>query len=212
MMSLTCANCGANETPGGLFCRSCGAELQRAPTVPETRRETVTALAAPVASDPRTEIARAVAYKIAQLNNNPKDLKKLAEDILPELEKFLESPAEKRLRRMREGVVMTAIGLGGMLFFLLLGVFADEKVTPVAAVGLTLLLIGLGFIANGKWFTVNKLETPAEHQMPDAVHDFLARPAYETAPPAYQLSVTEHTTHRLAAQSTPQSKAQTNHL
>ena len=37
-----------------------------------------------------------------------KDLEHVAEDVLPQMEKFLESPEEKRLRRVRAGVITAA--------------------------------------------------------------------------------------------------------
>lgn len=213
MMSVTCVNCGVNENHGGLFCRSCGAELQRAVApLPETRRETVTAFASPpLVLDARSEIARAVAYKITQLDNNPKDLKKLAEDVLPELEKFLESPAEKRLRRMRAGIITAATGLGLTLFFLMMGAIITDVMTPVAAIGVMLFFIGVGLFINGKWLTVNKLEQPALNQMPDAVSEFLNRP-YEGVTPVYPVSVTENTTHRLGVPQPLAAKVNTNRL
>ncbi len=55
----------------------------------------------------RDHISRAVADKIRETQSLD-DLKKVAEEVLPEIEKFLESPAEKRLRRIRMGVVFAA--------------------------------------------------------------------------------------------------------
>jgi hypothetical protein len=49
--------------------------------------------------------------KIAQLESAD-DLKEVAEDVLPQIEKFLESPEERRLRRVRAGVIVAAVGLG----------------------------------------------------------------------------------------------------
>src|SRR4030095_12123990 len=59
----------------------------------------------------RDEIGRAVAEKIRQ-TSTAKELHKVAEDVLPEIEKFLESPDERRLRRFRAGVIVACIGLG----------------------------------------------------------------------------------------------------
>ena len=46
----------------------------------------------------REEIGRAVAARIREVSD-ARELKKVAEDVLPEIEKFLESPEEKRMRR-----------------------------------------------------------------------------------------------------------------
>jgi hypothetical protein len=42
----------------------------------------------------REQISQAMAEKIRQME--PDDLKRVAEDVLPQIEKFLESPEEKR--------------------------------------------------------------------------------------------------------------------
>ena len=61
----------------------------------------------------REEIGRAMADKIREFESS-KDLKRIAEDVLPELEKFLESPAEKRLRRIRNGYMVACYRSGGI--------------------------------------------------------------------------------------------------
>ena len=61
----------------------------------------------------------AVADQIRQMKT-VKELEKMAEDVLPPLEKFLESPEEKRLRRIRAGVITAAVGLGASIVCLLL--------------------------------------------------------------------------------------------
>lgn len=53
----------------------------------------------------------AVADKIRQMSS-AKDLERVAEDVLPPFEKFIESPEEKRLRRIRAGVITAAVGFG----------------------------------------------------------------------------------------------------
>src|SRR6476661_3994212 len=96
---MFCPSCGANEDQPIQFCRSCGVSFR-----PAVDAVTSSAMSA------REEIGRAIAEKIREFESS-KDLKRIAEDVLPELEKFLESPAEKRLRRIRNGVMVACIGL-----------------------------------------------------------------------------------------------------
>src|SRR5689334_21888116 len=109
---MFCPSCGAEEKSRTQFCRGCGAELRlvRA-ALQQPEASSLTAITA------REEITRAIAGKIKEIEDAD-DLKKVAEDVLPQIEKFLESPQERRLRRMRAGVVTSAIGLGSALFFL----------------------------------------------------------------------------------------------
>jgi hypothetical protein len=81
----------------------------------------------------------------------------VAEDVLPEIEKFLESPAEKRLRRVRSGVVVASIGLGAAIAFSIAAVLMnDTGVFFVAGLGMVTLFIGLSLILNALLFTVPK--------------------------------------------------------
>jgi hypothetical protein len=148
----------------------------------------------------RDEIARAFAYKISQLDS-AKELGKVTEDVLPELEKFLETPANRRLRRMRAGVITAMIGLGATFFFALLGSMpGNHEVFFAVGLGVTLFLIGLGMVINAKWFTLLP-EHEQTRQIPDAVQTFLNTPVQQTNElPPYRppvSSVVEHTTHRL---------------
>lgn len=93
---MFCPSCGSNEQTSQ-FCRACGTDLRTVRTSLE-RPDSITASAVSA----REDIGRAVAEKIRQVED-AHELKKVAEDVLPQIEKFLESPDEKRLRRMREG-------------------------------------------------------------------------------------------------------------
>ncbi|MBX7221149.1 MAG: hypothetical protein K1Y36_14470 [Blastocatellia bacterium] len=104
------------------------------------------------AATARDEIGRAVAAKIREINHVD-DLKSLAEDVLPELEKFLESPEERRLRRFRVGTMMALIGMGATLFLLFLGVAVGENKIPWP-IGIVPFFIGIGIILNGLFFTL----------------------------------------------------------
>ena len=100
-----------------------------------------------------------MAEKIREVDDS-RDLKRVAEDVLPQIEKFLESPEEKRLRRMRAGVITAASGLGASVVALLLltvSSFKDPDAIPwlvfFVGLGLVTVLIGLGLIVNGRLLT-----------------------------------------------------------
>jgi O-antigen/teichoic acid export membrane protein len=86
---------------------------------------------------------------------------------LPEIEEFLESPEEKRLRRIRAGVVMGSIGLGASLLLFLLSLPQHDFI-PFIGLGVVLFLIGLGMVINGLAFTVprKKLVDRSEEASP----------------------------------------------
>src|SRR5882762_397777 len=110
---MYCPTCGSEERQISQYCRACGTDLGVVRRGLE-RPDTITASAVSA----REQITRVMAEKIRQMES-ANDLKEVAEDVLPEIEKFLESPEEKRLRRVRNGVVSAAIGLGGgVLIFL----------------------------------------------------------------------------------------------
>src|SRR6185369_3315944 len=103
---MFCPSCGSEERQASQYCRACGTDL-RVVRVSLERPDTITASAVTA----REEISRAVAQKIREVQD-AHELKKIAEDVLPEIEKFLESPEEKKLRRIRAGVIVAASGLG----------------------------------------------------------------------------------------------------
>jgi hypothetical protein len=151
----------------------------------------------------------AVADKIRQMET-AKDLKKVAEDVLPRFEKFLESPAERRLRRVRAGVISAAIGLGWTIVSTI-AVLNKEAEVAVIAPGMVLFFIGLGIIINGLWFSVLGKQLPGDSN--DALSQKLldsdgSRPyeapqvrasTNELGPHARTpgSSITDHTTHHL---------------
>src|SRR5215472_4867113 len=103
---MFCPSCGSEERQASQFCRACGTDLGPVRTSLE-RPDSVTASAVSA----REEIGRAVAEKIREVED-AHELKRVAEDVLPKIEKFLESYEEKRLRRMRAGVIVSSIGFG----------------------------------------------------------------------------------------------------
>lgn len=195
---MFCPSCGLEERQLSQFCRGCGTDL-RAVRAGLERPDAVTNSAATA----RDEIGRAIAAKIGELRTSV-ELKTVAEDVLPQIEKFLESPEEKRLRRMRTGVITSSIGLGLMLMFLLMAIFTAkvEMLVPIC-VGLVPFFVGLGIIINGRSLTVQKGSASSQETLSQNALDQL--PASATTnqrelPPLSNppVSIIEHTTHRLS--------------
>ena len=104
----------------------------------------------------RDEIGRAIAAKIRE-SQSAEELAVVAENVLPEVEKFLESPEEKRMRRMRTGTIVACVGIGTAIGISLVSlVMKDENVIFLAALGLVCFFIGLAFILNGLFLTIPK--------------------------------------------------------
>ena len=202
---MYCPSCGSEERQLSQFCRACGTDLRIVRNSLENPDViTQSAISA------REHIGMAVADKIRQLST-AKDLERIAEDVLPQFEKFLESPEERRLRRIRAGVITAAIGLGASLVVFLM---AMDKIAvfPFMTPALVTFLVGIGVIINGLMFTVPRKTLPGDvndalsQSMLDAT---LNRTPHEIAapgsltnelPPARKrqaASVTEHTTPHL---------------
>lgn len=188
---MFCPSCGTEERQPSQFCRACGSDMRMVRTAIQ-QPDSITASAITA----RDEIGRAIAAKIHQVQD-ARELKEIAEDVLPEIEKFLESPEERRLRRLRAGTITAAIGLGATFFLLLMSSMTHEKEMPWPA-GLVLFFIGVGILVNGLYFTVPKKQVPdfrEEGQTQNTLDQMRAsvRPVNtaEMLPPA---SVTENTT------------------
>src|SRR5260221_1979656 len=120
---MFCPSWGPEERRGSQYCRAWGTDL-RPVRISLERPDSVTASAVSARSD----IGRAVADRIREVED-AHELKKVAEDVLPQIEKFLESYEEKRLRRMRAGVVVSSIGVGfTVLMFLMTSVAQPSDV------------------------------------------------------------------------------------
>jgi hypothetical protein len=162
----------------------------------------------------REQISQALADKIRQMET-AKDLERVAEDVLPQLEKFLESPEEKRLRRVRAGVITGLVGLGVALVIFLASLEAHDLI-PFIAVGLIAFFIGLGMVINGLAFTVPRKtladrsdEARSQRELESVMQN--ASPVNQLLPLSQSTndlpssteriagrpSVTEHTTHQL---------------
>jgi len=164
---MFCPNCGLQENHSNQFCRACGSNLNVVRSAVE-RPDSITASAVSA----RDEIGRAIAFKIREAKS-PDELATIAEDVLPEIEKFLESPEEKRLRRLRNGTMVALIGLGAAIAFAIAAVLMhDAGVFFVAGLGIVTLFIGLSLIFNALLFTVpkkacrtNRLTRPASAKL-----------------------------------------------
>jgi hypothetical protein len=194
---MFCPNCGSEDRQSSQYCRACGVDIKavrQAIEKPESVMASITSA--------REEIGRALAARIREVED-ARDLK-VIEDVLPQIEKFFETPEERRLRRIRAGVVTAMCGLGATLFFFLLGM-KEEDLIFMAMAGVATFLIGLGIVLNGLLFTVPKSQ--ALQRSLDAAGEDTGRflkPAdtREELPTVRQVSmpvssVTEHTTHRL---------------
>jgi hypothetical protein len=197
---MFCPSCGSEERQVSQFCRACGADL-RAVRATLERPDSITASAVSA----RNEIGRAIADRIRELESGS-DLAKVAEEVLPQIEKFLESPQQRRLRGIRGGVVTSAVGLGVTLFFLVWGL-NEKDMFFLLGLGITAFLIGLGLIVNALLFTVPKGHVPdystdiRRRDLIEGASDrvSLVKSQLSTADPLTPPpSVTEQTTHHLA--------------
>jgi hypothetical protein len=185
---MHCPNCGSNQP--GQYCRACGTDLRPLRAALE-KPDTITASAISA----RDEIGRAVADKIREMKST-KELSKVVEEILPQIAEFLETPEEKRLRRIRAGVLTAAIGLGAAAGFFGIGLATGKAgLLFPAGLGLTTFLIGLGLMINGWLFTVPQKHEQEQPAMPGSATDPLLTPTDSER--KFSSSITEHTTHQL---------------
>src|SRR5215211_286093 len=123
---MYCPSCGSDERQLSQFCRACGTDLR----VVRNSLEHPDAITASAVSA-REHIGMAIADQIRQMKS-AKELERMAEDVLPPLEKFLESPEEKRLRRIRAGVITSAVGLGASIVVIILAMDKVDLLPLVA--------------------------------------------------------------------------------
>ncbi|HMQ04624.1 MAG TPA: zinc ribbon domain-containing protein [Pyrinomonadaceae bacterium] len=194
---MFCPSCGLEDKQANQYCRSCGADLQPVRTAllrPDRITESATAA--------RDEIGRAIAAKVRE-TRTAAELSTVVEEVLPEIEKFLESPEEKRLRRMRVGTILSSIGLGAAIGISIVSQFmGDRDVIFLAALGIVCFFLGLGFVINGVLLTVPGKSLPDAAAHTDREQEFDAEgfaPAELDPADAKSLfpSVTEHTTRSL---------------
>lgn len=190
---MFCPGCGLEDKNSNQYCRACGTDLRPVRYALE-KPDNITASAVSA----RGEIGRAIAEKIREAQSG-RDLVLFAEDVLPQIEKFLESPAEKRLRRVRTGTLLSLIGLGEAIAFLLLGILVDAGILPIAGFGLVTFFIGLSFIINGLLFTVPKKQLSDKSSDAEIQRELDAETSELVLPESNQVfsSVTEETTRHL---------------
>src|SRR6267142_2419926 len=117
---MYCPNCGIKEDQPIQFCRTCGTDLR-------VIRGSLEAPEQPSASSiaARDEVARLVAAKVQegkwwQFGAMVPEVERLFESPqMRELRLFREAETQ-RLRRLRAGVITSAVGLGTILLLLLL--------------------------------------------------------------------------------------------
>ncbi|HKP46559.1 MAG TPA: zinc ribbon domain-containing protein [Pyrinomonadaceae bacterium] len=202
---MYCPTCGSEERQPSQYCRACGTDLRGVRNSLE-RPDVITASAISA----REQISQAMAEKIRQME--PQDLKRVAEDVLPQLEKFLESPEQKRLRRARAGVITAAAGLGSALLLVLMSMQSHDLL-QFAPLGVITFLIGIGLIINGLALTVPKKkladrsdDAQAQKELEAGAGGFqqplpsVTRNSTTNELLSVQPSVTEHTTHQLKPQ------------
>ena len=209
---MYCPSCGSEERQLSQFCRACGTDLR----IVRNSLENPDAVTQSAVSA-REHIGMAVADKIRQMSS-AKELERVAEDVLPHFEKFLESPQEKRLRRIRAGIITAAIGLGAMIILLVMAMDKGD-ILPFVTPALVTFLVGIGVIVNGLVFTVPGKSLPGDaydalsqkvldsganmNRLPYEAPAAASLPAgtnltNELAPSQRsQPSITEHTTHHL---------------
>ncbi len=210
---MFCPSCGSEERQASQFCRACGTDL-RGVRVGLERPDSITASAISA----REEIGRAVAERVREMEDS-RYMRRFAQNVLPKVDKFLESPEEKRLRRLRSGMITAligvAIGLPAMagiseihdrefiIFLAYVAVFA----AVTFATGLGLLLNGLLFSRPRKGIEDHSAEAQKQNVL-DA--SYVAPPLRSSAAAQSTLhaqttsdlsragsSITEHTTHHL---------------
>jgi len=211
---MYCPSCGSEERQASQYCRGCGTDL-RAVRTNLGRPDSVTASAVSA----REDIGRAVADRIRDVED-ASELKKITDHVLPQIEKFLESYEEKRLRRIRTGVIVAASGIGsaglGIVMFGILRGADIEAIGILLGLGITAAAIGVGLVLNGLLFTQprNKLEDNASEALSQNLLDAgFATPQMRSGetPPfkagttsnltrASGASITEHTTKHLNAE------------
>jgi hypothetical protein len=203
---MFCPSCGSEERQASQFCRACGTDL-RPVRVSLERPDSITASAVSA----REDIGRAVAEKIREVED-AYELKKVAEDVLPQIEKFLESYEEKRLRRMRAGIIVSSIGVGfTVLMFLMTSVARANDLEGFiggAGLGIVTFCLGLGLLLNALLFT--RPRKGLKNHSDDARAQNLLDAGYAAPQARSQTtsnlaqpsgsSITEHTTQHLKTQ------------
>lgn len=213
---MFCPSCGSEERQASQFCRACGTDL-RGVRVGLERPDAITASAVTA----REEIGRAVAEKIRDMED-ARYMRRFAQYVLPRVDKFLESPEEKRLRRLRAGTITALIGLAiGLPATAGIGAIHDREfiifLGYVAVFAAVTFATGLGLLLNGLLFSRPRKgieDHSSEAQMQNLLDESCVAPPLRSsaeAQPAFHAqttsdlsragsSITEHTTHHLKSE------------
>jgi hypothetical protein len=210
---MFCPRCGSEERQANQYCRACGTDLGTVRAGLE-HPDLVTASAVSA----REEIGRAVAQKIREIDDAG-DLRRITQQLLPQIEEFLESHEEKRMRRLRAGTIAALVGLGVGIPALILtvGIKSDDIRTFlgfVAVFSAVTFTTGIALVLNGLLFSKSGKEVEdktADARLQNLLDDGYAAPTIRAseAPPSFRSqttsnltpasgsSVTEGTTHHL---------------
>ncbi len=146
-MIMYCPNCGLEENQNTQFCRSCGTDLAAVRTAAVNPQSVDNSTAAI-----KNEVANAIKRKIESIDS-PKQLRKTVEKVLPEVDKLLETPRERRLRRIRSGSLVAMIGLGAAVGFFVAALFGDPEIIVLSAFGFVAMCVGIALVLNGYFFS-----------------------------------------------------------
>src|ERR1035437_1147538 len=189
---MFCPSCGIDEKQPNQFCRGCGVNLQAVRASIEHPDDVTQS-----AVTSRMEIGRARAARIRE-TESVRELKKVAEDVLPGVEKFLESPEEKRLRRLRTATIISSVGLGvGVALTLVAILQRNTEMLFLAGLGGIVFFLGLGFFLNAFFFTVPKKSISGKTERFNSLDDAAASGLKLADPGPWFSSVTENTTQHL---------------
>ncbi|HKA21529.1 MAG TPA: zinc ribbon domain-containing protein [Blastocatellia bacterium] len=202
---MFCPSCGIEDASQNQFCRGCGTSLNAVRSLLDHPDEITSS-----AASAREEIGRAIADKIAEFEHS-RDLRRVVYEILPAVQDFLTSPEERlasrreqRLNQIRDGVLTSVVGLSIILTFLLISWLTNApKVLIVSAVGLLVLLIGLGISCTAAWCTDLTKETRSRVKRRRITRDMHSQRLLVKEPTAQHStfsSVTEGTTRELYGQ------------
>jgi len=197
---MFCPSCGSEERQASQFCRACGTDL-RGVRVGLERPDSITESAISA----REEIGRAVAEKIRGMED-ARYMRRFAQFVLPRIDKFLESPEEKRLRRLRSGMITALIGIAigvPAIAFISSVSDSDMKIFVAYAIvfGAITFATGLGLLVNGLLFSKPSKgieDNSSEARMQSLIDSGYAPPKSGGEPGATHRS---HTTSNLASTS-----------
>ena len=166
----------------------------------------------------REEIGRAVAERVREMEDS-RYMRRFAQNVLPKIDKFLESPEEKRLRRLRSGMITALIGIAiGLPATAGISAIHDRDFTIflayVAVFAAVTFATGLGLLLNGLLFSRPRKgieDHSAEAQRQNVLDASYVAPPLRSSAEAQSAfraqttsdlsragsSVTEHTTHHL---------------